>query len=139
MSEGPCRCNPWADALLVCHACEDTGRSAANRDYRGSNPCPFCGTPDRREPMQRERNHQTMPTLKRSDLTAEEEQLVKEWRLKGYHELDCLRWTEGARYDPEKDPEFLSRCDRELLKSAFLHEQAEPSFHKRFKKPLTET
>jgi hypothetical protein len=134
MSEGTCRCNPWADALLLCRPCEDTTRAASDPYSRETGPCPYCGTDERRSPLWRERNFQTMPKLKRSDLTADEEQQVKEWRLRGFHELDCLRWIEGARYKPEEDQAFLDLLDKALLKSAFLHEQPEPSFHAEHKR-----
>jgi hypothetical protein len=68
--------------------------------------------------------------------------VFKERRAKNYHELDCLRWAEGQRYDPSADETYLELADKALLKSAFLHEQSEPSFHAERKikqKPLDST
>jgi hypothetical protein len=61
-------------------------------------------------------------------MTEEEAATFRDWRASGYHELDCLRWIEGRRYDPSKDAEFRKECHKALLKAAFLHEQEEPSF-----------
>ena len=113
--------------IQLCHSCEDTGRVAANRDSRGSAPCPVCGTTERRGHLWSQRNHDSMPTLHRSDLTAEEEKIVKGWREMDYHELDCLRWTEGRRYDPAKDEAFLAEARREFRAWRFLKETSKTS------------
>lgn len=119
-----CKCNPWAEALSICHHCADTRRVTSDRDSRDSGPCPYCGTPDSRGPLLRAKNLREMPMLRRSDLTGEEEAQVSDWRRHEFHELDCLRWIEGRRYAPAKDGELLASCIRALRKAHFHHRQA---------------
>ena len=98
--------------MIVCESCQDT-RAAAARD--GSRvPCPVCGTDEQRRELFRRRSN--FPTLRLDDLDETEKGMVHEWRLRGFHELDCLRWIEGKRYEPSKDPEFL----RELFEAGIF-------------------
>lgn len=84
--------------------------------------CPFCGTPDKLDALKRERRKliEPLPTLRVAELTEEEAAIFREWRVSAHHELDCLRWIEGRRYDPENDPEFLNQSRKELAKWRLL-------------------
>lgn len=91
----------------VCVTCNDarvvTKASAARK--ADIVPCPSCG-----DPLKRERllidwrgKFRPGPALSERDLTARESAAVKDWREKGHHMADCLRWIEGQRFNPEKE------------------------------------
>ena len=131
MSEGYGE-NPWA-AKPICSVCNDIRRIAPDRFARESIPCPTCGCTCERPPkgqrlvcscdggrrhadLIHKRQMDTYPVLKMSDLTEEEVKIVNDWKAQRHHELDCLRWIEGRRYDPTKDEEFLKEAREEFRK-----------------------
>jgi hypothetical protein len=128
MMEAECTCNPWAEIGLGCTRCHGLGRIAGGANAYDSQPCPNCSSPTDSYTIAAENRRRTLPTLRLEDLTDEERSLMREWRARGYHELNGLRWIEGRRYDPSKDADFLKDVHKALLKAAFLHEQEEPSF-----------
>lgn len=128
MIEGPCDCHPWSRIAPLCSRCGDTRRISSSRDSFDSVTCPKCGTDAARDEMASQRLRDTLPRLKPDQLTPEEREVFMGWRARAFHELDCLRWIEGRRYDPGNDPSFLADCNKALLKAAFIHEQPEYSF-----------
>jgi hypothetical protein len=90
---------------VICFRCDDY--RVVQTGYE-SKPCPACGTDEQRRSLFRERA--TMPDLKMDSLDEAEKDLVAQWKARGFHELDCLRWIEGRRYDPEKDTLFLDEA-----------------------------
>ena len=66
--------------------------------------------------------NRTFPTIQVRDLTEEEASVFREWRAQGHHELDCLTWIEGRRYDPAKDETFLAHARIEFKRWRFLRE-----------------
>lgn len=127
MSEAPCRCNPWAEGLLICHVCQDTRRVALGERADGSRSCPYCGTAEQFAALFRERHAWKIPDLeevKRTLTTEERAELAASAALHPRaHELTRLSWIEGRRYNPRDDGAFLRRCARELRKAHFLHGQ----------------
>lgn len=90
---------------FICGTCMDRRRLSAPGGFEGSIPCPHCGTDELcRAAFAR---HALIPELRISGLDEIETVLFREWRMRGFHELDCLRWIEGRRYHPENDKEFL--------------------------------
>jgi hypothetical protein len=90
---------------FICGTCRDNRSVAAPGGLQGSVPCPHCGTDElRRAAFTR---HALIPEIRQSSLDEIEAELFREWRMRGFHELDCLRWIEGRRYHPEKDTAFL--------------------------------
>jgi hypothetical protein len=81
----------------------DTARGHHEQSKSELTPCPYCGDPARREALVRERYKivNPPPTITENDLTGEERIIVKDWRNRGCHMADCLRWIEGRRYNPE--------------------------------------
>lgn len=104
---------------FICGSCEDFRVIAAPPGLKDSDekpirsvPCPYCGTDEKRRDLFTKRA--LIPEIRVSDLTEEEQELFRDWRIRGHHELDCLRWIEGRRYVPEKDPEFMADCNKRL-------------------------
>jgi hypothetical protein len=99
----------------VCVHCDDIRRVTKNQYARETVPCPWCGDDAKREGLEREtfflRNPR--PTLEEHGLTDEERLVVRDWRSHAFHMADCLRWVEGRRYDPAKDPEFANEMAKE--------------------------
>jgi hypothetical protein len=126
--EAECNCNPWALIGLGCTRCFGLGRIAGGANVYDSAPCPNCSSPTEAYTQAADKNRRTLPTLRKDELTEDERALFGQWRARGYHELNCLRWIEGRRYDPSKDADFRKEVHKALVKACFLHEQPEPSF-----------
>jgi hypothetical protein len=90
---------------VICFRCDDYRVVQVGHE---SAPCPACGTDEQRRALFRERA--VMPAISTDSLDETEKDLVREWRARGFHELDCLRWIEGRRYDPLKDAEWLKEA-----------------------------
>jgi hypothetical protein len=96
-----------ADYLrFICGTCRDLRVLAAPEGTPGTVQCPACGTDEQRRELFIK--NKTMPEICVSDLTPEEQDLFRGWRIRGHHELDCLRWIEGRRYNPKEDAEFMA-------------------------------
>ncbi len=91
---------------FVCGTCQDFRVVAAPADIAGSVPCPRCGTDEQRRSIFTA--SKSMPQIRISDLDDQESELFRQWRFRGHHELDCLRWIEGRRCIPENDAEFMA-------------------------------
>ena len=115
--------NPWRREPICTHCNDlrivsttDTHRRSSEPEKSELTPCPYCGDPVKREKLKFER-YKTInppPEISEKDLTPEERELVKDWRNRGFHAADCLRWIEGRRYEPSEDKEFLVQVEREL-------------------------
>jgi hypothetical protein len=96
--------NPYRKEPICVH-CGDTGRVSTTDTARLTEvvACPYCGDPVKREVLSRQRYKLVNPpsTITENDLTDEERIIVKDWRNRGFHMSDCLRWIEGRRYNPE--------------------------------------
>ena len=110
---------------FVCGTCRDFRVVAAPEGTDGSIPCPDCGTDEKRRLVFTA--SKSMPRIRIDDLDEEESDLFRQWRFRGHHELDCLRWIEGRRYDPEKDPEFIADCEKRLAEWGDARDRARPS------------
>ena len=88
-------------------------RRSENLDKSDIRPCGSCG----------QRPKPKLPEIQVRDLSEEEAAVFREWRASGHHELDCLRWIEGRRYDPAKDETFLAHARIEFKRWRFLREQ----------------
>lgn len=114
--------NPFA-APPICDICNDN-RAVENK-YGTAVKCHRCGCtdPDPEEGQKRtkdcngcrwiaarrlDRLKAAPAAIRYGDLTEAERKIFDSWRAAGHHEMDCLRWIEGQRYDPSKDPEFLA-------------------------------
>lgn len=122
--------NPFA-IIPMCLTCDDLRSVAAGP--RASKPCPVCGCTcpkpekgsektstcdgDRKlTDLKHQRFRATLPGISLGDLTEQEKRNFEEWRKLDVHELDCLRYIEAGRYDPGKDPEFVTEA-RERFKT----------------------
>ena len=113
---------------FVCGTCQDFRVVAAPEGTDGSIPCPDCGTDEKRRLVFT--TSKSMPQIRLSDLNDEESDLFRQWRFRGHHELDCLRWIEGRRYDPEKDSEFMADVEKHLAEWRKGRDQAAAEYAK---------
>lgn len=114
--------NPWARPAL-CRICKDFRVVSKTDTFRGHDdpakseltPCPMCGDDGKRHQMWVERHQfiEPLPKITEKDLTDEERIVVKDWRIRGFHMMDCLRWIEGRRYDPYTDAELANEMVKE--------------------------
>ncbi len=102
--------NPWVPPP-VCTTCRDARWISPTRTARRKElvRCPDCGDESQRNKLWMNwcRLYDPPADITEKDLTPEEVLVVQGWRRQNFHMADCLRWIEGRRYDPEKDPQFL--------------------------------
>lgn len=109
--------NPYVKPFL-CRNCRDlrvvTRRDTARKEDLA--PCPYCGTPEKHSKLWAERHFEVdgRPEITERDLTEAEREVVRDWRVRGFAMMDCLRWIEGRRYNPLADEAFI-RHSSEVL------------------------
>lgn len=115
--------DPEERTAYGCRDCRDVGRVL---NGHAEIDCPGCSAWDeeRREQARAAdlARRGEKPTLRESGLTAEEREVLAEWRLTFPRTsgLTLLLWIEGRRYDPAGDAEFLALAKRRLAKWRFL-------------------
>ena len=115
--------DPRDREIFACRTCRDFGFV-----YDGPTTveCPECSAwpPDKKHELLRAATRQTAekPEISMADLTPDERALMAEWVVAHphVHELTLLTWIEGRRYDPSKDPDFLSVARKKFKKWRFL-------------------
>jgi len=108
--------------VYACRTCHDFKKVYIGRD---TEDCPECaGWPvEKRKDLLRlaTREVAEKPSITESDLSAAEKVLLAEWAVAhpDVHKLTLLTWVEGRRYDPAKDPEFLTDARKAFKKWQF--------------------
>lgn len=114
----------------ICVRCGDARTVSTTETQRKDEltPCPFCGDPAARLELVRQRLAATRPrpTISEDGLSDAERALVRDWRNRGYHMQDCLRWIEGQRYEPANDEAFLRNVHEQLTVWRFLSGRVGP-------------
>lgn len=120
----------------ACSACNDTRLIARYPTARKDDllPCERCGllVTDEYERFRRDawsRSH-SAPTICELDLTPEEFVIYERMRAEhpNVSKLTVLSWTEGQRYDPSKDQEFLNQARDEFRKWRDARDKADTEY-----------
>jgi len=108
--------------IVACRKCSDYKRVYADRECV---PCPDCAGWDVETRLKilkdATRAGAEKPSIRMVDLSDEEKVLMAKWAVEhpNVHELTLLTWVEGRRYDPAKDPEFLTDARKAYRKWQF--------------------
>jgi len=114
--------NPDDRTIVACKTCRDF-----KKVYSGNHTidCPECSSwPDgKRDDLLKLATKELAekPSITESDLSGEEKALMASWAVDhpNVHKLTLLTWIEGRRYDPAKDPEFLTDARKAFKKWQF--------------------